>query len=237
MQNKKKNILSLSLIVALLTVIVGGTYAYFTAETEDVTNRFTMGDVSFDETEGYGEIGKGLNESLVDKYGQKIEVNKDGHLVDKDGNYVTDKGLPSAEPVEANKNSLRVKENKYTLVPGREYTKDPTLYIKKGSEPAWVYVEVINGLKDVEAEKTISDQMTEDHGWTHIKGNVWRQENPVDARDDREIVTVFEKFTIKSDIKNGNNEYSDIKIKGFAIQADQVNKETADAEALKVLTP
>lgn len=45
MKNKKKNILSLSLIVALLAVIVGGTYAYFSDTTEQATNTFTVGNV------------------------------------------------------------------------------------------------------------------------------------------------------------------------------------------------
>ena len=44
---KKKRIVSLSLIVALIAIIAGGTYAYFT-DTDDVENTFTVGNVKIE---------------------------------------------------------------------------------------------------------------------------------------------------------------------------------------------
>lgn len=48
MQNKKKKILSISLLVALLAVIVGGTYAYFTAKSDIKRNTFTVGNIDIE---------------------------------------------------------------------------------------------------------------------------------------------------------------------------------------------
>ncbi|MFL2096503.1 SipW-dependent-type signal peptide-containing protein [Marinilactibacillus psychrotolerans] len=44
---KKKRIVSLSLIVALIAIIAGGTYAYFTDD-DDVTNEFTVGNINIE---------------------------------------------------------------------------------------------------------------------------------------------------------------------------------------------
>ena len=48
---KKKRIVSLSLVVALIAIIAGGTYAYFTDKTQTETNVFTVGNVKIELTE------------------------------------------------------------------------------------------------------------------------------------------------------------------------------------------
>lgn len=197
---KKKRIVSLSLIVALIAIIAGGTYAYFTDRTETVDNTFAMGKVEFEK-----DLNGGLDEAKVDEYGQLVD---------------------GAE---------RVLENKYTLVPGKEYVKDPTLHIKAGSEPAWVYVEVKNGLSEVETEETISAQMVR-LGWENVGEDVWRHNDIVNAKDSEEPVdvVVFENFTIdpaadEESLKNVEDNH--ITVRGFAIQSDDIKVETADTEA------
>lgn len=65
-----------------------------------------------------GKVNITLNEA---------KVNEDGKPVDASGNVVTD--LATAH---------RVTENDYHLLPGHNYTKDPTVYVTKGSEECYV---------------------------------------------------------------------------------------------------
>ena len=50
----KKKVLGISLVVALLAIMVGGTLAYFTAE-DEVTNTFTIGSVKIEVVEDFQE--------------------------------------------------------------------------------------------------------------------------------------------------------------------------------------
>lgn len=222
--NKRKSIFTALGAILLVAVTVLGTIAFLTSQTETVTNTFAFGDVSFDE-----DLNGGLDEALVDEYGRPIEV-KDGNLVDADGNYVDKKGNPSETPVPGTEEDLRVRENSYKLVPGKTYVKDPTAHIKAGSEPAHVYVEVVNGLANFEQEELIADQMTR-IGWTNVQGNIWRHNDIVDGRDGAKSVVVFEKFTVKDDADTSQTA-EDITVKAFAIQSDNITVEAADAEAL-----
>lgn len=48
--------------------------------------------------------------------------------------------------------TARVKANEYKLLPGHVYPKDPTVHVKKGSEPAYIRIMVtINDLADLKA--------------------------------------------------------------------------------------
>lgn len=48
--------------------------------------------------------------------------------------------------------TTRVKNNEYKLLPGHVYPKDPTVHVKKGSEPAYIRILVtINDLADLKA--------------------------------------------------------------------------------------
>lgn len=67
-----------------------------------------------------GKVNITLDEAKVDEYGKAVE------------------------PAE------RVHENKYKLMPGHEYTKDPTVHVQQGSEPAYVRMFVqITDIKDL----------------------------------------------------------------------------------------
>ena len=60
-------------------------------------------------------------------------------------------------------------ENSYKLIPGLEYTKDPTVTVKANSEACYVFVKVVNGIEDIEADTTIADQISANH-WTALDG-------------------------------------------------------------------
>lgn len=87
-----------------------------------------------------GSVGITLTESLVDGDGQKV----------------TGEG------------AKQVTENKYTLIPGKTYHKDPTIFIKEGSQDSYLFVHIKNDLKTIAADDennlTIAEQMAS-HGW------------------------------------------------------------------------
>ena len=125
----KKLILFVSLALVLSTALFG-TLAYLTSEAK-VTNTFTVGDVKLD-----------LDEAKVNEKGEIVDKNGEP-VVDADGNPVKD---PDAVPEE---DVVRTKDgNKYKLVPGKEYVKDPTVTVKAGSEDAYVRMLVIVNCAD-----------------------------------------------------------------------------------------
>ena len=53
-------------------------------------------------------------------------------------------------------------ENKYHLIPGHTYVKDPTVHVDADSEPCYLFVKVENGIAAIETQeegKSIADQM------------------------------------------------------------------------------
>lgn len=107
--------------------------------------------------------------------------------------------------------AARVKKNSYKLMPGHEYTKDPTIHVATGSENCYLFVKVENGIADLEAEgKTIADQMAAKN-WVALEGvdNVYYLTEKVDGTTKAKInnsgdVVVFEKFTLKDDADTTN---------------------------------
>lgn len=117
----------------------------------------------------------------------------------------------------------RTTENKYHLYPGKSYDKDPTITVADGSENCYLFVKVVNGLADLEAEgnTTIAAQMAA-KGWKLVEDetNVYMQEGIYSANAS---VTVFDTFTIDkaetaatlAGAKNKN-----IVITAYAVQAE-----------------
>ena len=87
-----------------------------------VTNTFTI-----------GEVGIEMYES---------RTNQDGEYIDADGNVID-------RPYEVNDNQT-ADENTYRLVPGKTYIKDPTIYVKAGSVPSFLFVKIKNDITDIE---------------------------------------------------------------------------------------
>lgn len=100
--------------------------------------------------------------------------------------------------------------NTYKLIPGHEYTKDPTIHVAAGSEKCYLFVKVENGIAEIEAATTIADQMTA-NGWTALTGvdgvfyyiNKGDSANTngfvVDALTSAQDIDVFGKFYVSSE--------------------------------------
>lgn len=121
----------------------------------------------------------------------------------------------------------RVLENKYKLIPGHNYTKDPIVHVAEESENCYVFVRITNAIAEIEAdEDKIADQMAE-NGWVSVDGvsgvyyyGTSDEATAVVAKTD---LHVFEEFTIDGaeDAETLKN-YTDttIVVKAYAIQAD-----------------
>jgi len=101
---KAKKILALAACAVLLVCMsVGATLAYLYANSEVVTNTFTVGDIKIK-----------LDEAKLKAYD------------------------PTNNTYEATDDGARVTRNNYKLRPGIVMAKDPTVYIKNGSERAYI---------------------------------------------------------------------------------------------------
>ena len=117
----------------------------------------------------------------------------------------------------------RVKENEFKLIPGAEYTKDPTIFVGNASEDCWIFVQVKNGIKGIEGATTIESQMSAN--WTLVTGttDVYAYKEVVSNND---VIPVFTKVTISGDVadftNHGGVDYTGatITVKGFAVQAN-----------------
>lgn len=151
-----------------------------------------------------GDSGYGLDEAKVDVYGNEIE------------------------------NAGRVTSNKYKLIPGHTYTKDPTVHVADNSETCYLFVQVKNGLKDIIADKTIENQMVE-LGWICIDetNGIWAYATTVEnvvkmtAVDGGADKVVFNEFTLADDADVSAYEDAEITITAYAVQADGFENESA----------
>lgn len=122
----------------------------------------------------------------------------------------------------------RDQANKYHLIPGLQYAKDPTVHVEAGSESCWLFVKVENGIKDIEATTLpIETQMTT-FGWKKLDGveNVYYQAH-TKASTVKDYV-VFQSFEIKGDdVTNAmiaKYAQKEIKITAYAVQLPGFDK-------------
>ena len=157
----KKKIITLAIAtVMLITVTVGATIAWLTAESEEVTNTFTVGNIKILLNEADVNIEhKGSSDSIT-----SIEYNE----------FVNDDSKVSEY-----KDAGRVPGNTYKLIPGSTYFKDPKVTILEGSEKCYVYVKVkvINNeftFNFVDDNSDINTMVTTDIISAPINGTYWK---------------------------------------------------------------
>lgn len=130
----------------------------------------------------------------------------------------------------------RVEENAYKLLPGHTYVKDPTVHVEAGSEDAYLFVKVENGIAAIEgavsneqltgqtASANIAGQIAA-NGWQALTGvtDVYYREYTGQAAED---YVVFEAFNISGTVNNttlAGYEEAKIVITAYAIQKDGFN--------------
>ena len=123
--------------------------------------------------------------------------------------------------------AARVTENSYKLMPGHEYTKDPTVHVTGGE--CYVFVKVTNGLTGLEAEANTIEAQMKANDWKAVTGveglyvyaTGSETKTAVSGDPAATPLTVFEKFTIKDTAVHGDLEKAgDIVITAYAVQTD-----------------
>lgn len=118
--------------------------------------------------------------------------------------------------------------NEYKLVPGREYTKDPTITVSGTSEDCWLFAVIDNQLGDAAALNILE-------GWDNFTGtNVWYYESVVSASAEK---TIFDKFTYGADIEDPSADADkEIVVTAYAIQAATLETAEDAAKALNLIS-
>ena len=113
----------------------------------------------------------------------------------------------------------RVLENDYKLIPGHNYTKDPTIHVEAGSEECYLFVKVTDEI----AANTVATQMA-GNKWLPLSGEegVYYLKDTINAsKSDKDIdVPVFAYFTIKGDAEVAGYDGKTITVQAYAIQKD-----------------
>ena len=190
---KKRTIALMMSIVMLMGVVIGGTIAWLVSTPDPVVNTFTVGNVVIDLDEKDVDIATDTN--------------------DADITTSTDR----------NNGEARDRANKYHLLPGSTYTKDPTVWVDKTSEDCWVFVKVENGLKAIITEGTAIETQITNNGWTALAGNegVYYKKVTVDKTSGNKLV-VFNNFTLTNDANVSAYKDTNITVTAYAIQSTNV---------------
>lgn len=186
----KKMYKAMLLVLCAVLLVAGsvmGTLAYLKAQTGTVTNAMTVGKVEIT-----------LDEAKVNVYGEK--------LAKDDSVWETGKELAD-----------RVADgNKYKLIPGHTYTKDPKITVSSGSEKCWVFVKLENGLNDTATFDIDNSKWTIVATYTdHSK--VYAYNTVLKAGDD---ATLFTEFTFAQSADPETYNDATIQVTGYAVQAD-----------------
>lgn len=132
----------------------------------------------------------------------------------------------------------RDKGNKYHLMPGKQFVKDPIVHVDATSESCWVFVKVENGLKDYLPVNNIENQITA-NGWAPLDGQTGvYYKSYIKGTTDKDL-KVFETFTVKADLGLGADwtaaANKTIVVTAYAVQSAEVNTVTAAWDAVKNL--
>lgn len=212
--NKKtvKKALLLTVCAILLVVAsVMGTLAYLT-DNGKVVNTFTAGKVYIT-----------LDEAITDI---------DGKPLDAEAGNIVDLAQAARKAGEINETV----GNKYHLIPGSTYTKDPTVTVEAGSEACWLFVKVDNGISAIEGGTTIAQQIVA-KGWIALDGvsGVYYRRHMESGSAQKYIV--FENFTVDAQKTNTdlfNVKDNNVTVTAFAVQEENVAT-SVDGEMNKAL--
>ncbi len=127
-------------------------------------------------------------------------------------------------PVEG---AARVKENTYKLVPGHEYTKDPTVHVEADSEDSYIFVKVTNEIAGIEAAEPtgyapIAKQI-ENNGWAPLTGCEGVYYKVYTSSTETTNLKVFDNFKIDGDVDNNTlagYARKTIVVNAYAVQKD-----------------
>ena len=125
----------------------------------------------------------------------------------------------------------RTDANEYRLIPGHSYTKDPIIHVDSLSEDCYLFVKVVNGIKNYEAATTIADQMTA-KDWKVVDADKGIYVYAQGTADKTAVaagsnVTVFENFTIADNANiTASGAALNVDVTAYAVQAEGFAEKT-----------
>lgn len=137
----------------------------------------------------------------------QVVITMDEAKVDEYGKVVT------------GEDAARVDRNTYKLVPGHTYTKDPTIHVQPKSENCWVFAKIENGLGAAATLKMNSQFKQLVVNDVPVEG-VYYYETIVDYSETVTDLVVFSEFTFGQTADPTTYQNANIKVTGYAIQAD-----------------
>ena len=181
---KHSKALLLSMCAALLVIgSVFGTIAYWT-DTEAVTNTFSV-----------GRVGLKLDEADVNEMGQPL---KDGKVVEVKDVVVKDLLTYARwQPTKGDENQ------KYHLLPGHTYIKDPTVTVDAGSEESYVRMMVTVTFASALTDEQLATEL--DEIFLGYDANKWIRKDKT-VSDDRKVITYEYRYHTTVDGKNDAGE-------------------------------
>ena len=196
----------LTVLCALLLVVASVMGTMaYLTKTVSVVNTFTVGNVDIT-----------MDEADVSEYGEKL--NAEGAVADEGDTLAN-----------------RVPTNEYKLIPGKTYTKDPTVYVSAGSEDAWIFVMIDNGISALTGDSITTQLAT---GWTKFTGAEGEYYGYNTKLAAGESVTVFNTFTIDDEADVSAVKAEDvIEIIACAVQADGLTLEDASEAVVWTVAP
>lgn len=118
----------------------------------------------------------------------------------------------------------RVTANKYKLMPGHTYDKDPIIHVDENSEDCWLFIKVENGIAAVEktGETSIDAQLKAEGNWSVVDAanHVYAYKETVSKNAN---IDTFKTFTVDGektadDLKDLDG--ATINVTAYAVQAD-----------------
>lgn len=166
MKTRNKALLMTMCAILLVVGSVMGTIAYLT-DTEAVTNTFSV-----------GSVGLKLDEADVNEMGQPL---KDDVVVEKVVD--ADRWQPTTGDI----------EQKYHLLPGHTYVKDPTVTVDAGSEESYVRMMVTVNFADALTDAQLATSL--DSIFLGYDADKWIREDKTVSADQKTITYEYRYHT------------------------------------------
>lgn len=174
MRTRRKALLLMMCAALLVAGSIIGTVAYLT-DSDQVKNTFTVGKVSLT-----------LDEAKVNEAGQPLKDDEVAGSIE-----AADRWTPTAnDPAQ-----------KYHLLPGHSYTKDPTVTVTAGSEDAYVRLLATISYK-AEADEVFAETKENDNdnlfaNWLNIDSTDWLPQTTVETVKENGTITRTYEFRYK----------------------------------------
>lgn len=158
----------------------------------------------------------------------KVKITMDEAKTNVDGDPVD-----AGDNVVALADAPRVQANTLHLIPGSDYTKDPTIHVEANSEDAYLFVKITDEIAAIQDSDTVLEQLAA-NGWVAVPGKTnlyYQMHTQTNVVKD---YVVFETLLVDAAADNAELEAvgDQLIIEAYAIQKENVADVDAACTAL-----